>query len=145
VPLIIRPAGGGESRTSDALASSSLDLLPTVYDYAGIDIPENVRGRSLRPIVEGDTPSDWREAVFSETNLYCAGEGRMVRTSRYKYSTYFWGRYREVLTDMENDPGEMVNLAVERQYEPVLAEHRKLLRDWCELTGEQLNPRWGIQ
>ena len=42
----------------------------------------------------------------------------------------------EALYDLENDPGEMVNLAVRSIYADVLQQHRDLLRAWCERTGD---------
>ena len=49
--------------------------------------------------------------------------GRMVRSARYKYCVYNWGKYREQLFDLKADPGEMLNLAVEAQYRDVLSVH----------------------
>ena len=66
---------------------------------------------------------DWRTGVFSEN-----ARGRMVRTARYKYCWYKNGNPRDMLIDMEDDPGEMKNLAVDPKYAPVIAEHRELLR-----------------
>ncbi|MCK4855835.1 MAG: DUF4976 domain-containing protein, partial [Bacteroidales bacterium] len=63
----------------------------------------------------------------SETNL-----GRMVRSARYKYCKFKGGEPREMLIDMENDPGEMKNLAGMEEYEDVLAEHRGMLNEWTK-------------
>ena len=63
--------------------------------------------------------------VVSETDL-----GRMVRSARYKYCQYKGGEPREMLIDMEKDPGEMKNLAGIQEYENVLAEHRRMLDEW---------------
>ena len=63
--------------------------------------------------------------------------GRMVRTERYKYIVYSWGKHREQLFDLEADPGEMVNLAVEARHQGVLARHRELLAAWVEKTGDR--------
>jgi arylsulfatase A-like enzyme len=120
--------------------SNGLDIYPTICDYAGVDLPGDLNGRSLRPIIEGQTLKEWREYVVSETfanegNIKM--HGRMVRTRKYKYIVYSWGRYREQLFDMENDPGEMVNLAVESRYETILQQHRDLLADWIEKTDDR--------
>jgi len=63
-------------------------------------------------------------------DIMCCGrgydtQGRAVRTERYKYAVYDRGRYREQLFDLQADPGEMVNLAVESRYAHVLDEHRR--------------------
>ena len=54
----------------------------------------------------------------------------MVRSSKYKYVLYDKGKYREQLYDMENDRGEMRNLAVESEYAEILRQHREMLREW---------------
>jgi choline-sulfatase len=68
--------------------------------------------------------------------------GRMVCTQRFKYVVYSFGRHREQLFDRHNDPGEMVNLAVEARYARVLDEHRRLLWEWCHETGDRLDDHY---
>jgi arylsulfatase A-like enzyme len=60
---------------------SHVDVLPTVCDYAGITPPPDMRGTSLRPLLEGTHPDDWRDHVYSSFNY----TGRMIRSQRYKY------------------------------------------------------------
>ena len=70
------------------------------------------------------------ETIFHQT----AGTmGWSVRSPRYKYVLYHAGRNREMLYDMEADPGEMRNLAVESRYTAELQRHRDMLRQWMEL------------
>ena len=102
--------------------STGLDLMPTLCDYAGIDVPPGRTGRSLRPLAEGRDPGEWRSYVAAESQ-----NGRMVRTDRYKYCLYDSGAHREFLVDMETDPGEMNNLAADPAYAEILSQHRALL------------------
>lgn len=60
----------------------------------------------------------------------------MVRTDRYKYIVYDKGKRREQLIDMENDPGEMVNLADKPEYKSILNKHRTHMSEWCRLTRD---------
>ena len=59
------------------LISNGLDLLPTLCDYAGIEIPKDLPGMSLRSLAEGRNPDKWRDFVVSESQ-----NGRMLRTER---------------------------------------------------------------
>jgi len=120
------------------LVSNGLDLLPTLCDYAGIKTPEGLPGRSLRPLAKGKAV-EWRDFVVAESHY-----SRMLRTKRYKYCVYDSGSRREQLIDMENDPGEMKNLAGVEDYKDVLEEHRRLLRGWCEKTGDKIAARYVI-
>ncbi|UCG59743.1 MAG: sulfatase-like hydrolase/transferase [Phycisphaerales bacterium] len=119
------------------LVSNGLDLLPTLCDYAGIDAPEGLHGRSLRPVVEGRNVGQWRDFVVCESQ-----NGRMLRTSRFKYCIYDSGRDREQLTDLKNDPGEMENLADVPALKNVLDKHRRLLKDWVEKTGDRIASKY---
>lgn len=139
VPMIVSLPGVTRAGALDEhLVSMGLDLLPTVCDYAGIALPEGLTGLSLRELAEGREPATWRDAVYAETMISVGKKlaARMVRTNQFKYAVYEWGQYREQLMDLERDPGEMVNLAVESRYADVLQEHRRLLWEWCHATGD---------
>ena len=49
-----------------------------------------------------------------------------------------------MLTDMVADPGEMRNLALEPEFAPVLAEHRRLLKEWYQQNGENLDSKYVV-
>ncbi len=117
------------------LVSNGLDLLPTLCDYAGIETPEGLHGRSLRPLAEGTRTKDWRDFIVSESQ-----NGRMLRTDRFKYCIYDSGGHCEQLTDMKKDPGEMTNLAAvpARLSAGVLDKHRRLLKNWVDRTGDEI-------
>jgi choline-sulfatase len=115
------------------LVSNGLDLLPTLCDYAGVEVPKGLYGRSLRPLAEGKDTKQWRDFVVSESQ-----NGRMLRTHRFKYCIYDSGKHREQLIDLKRDPGEMKNLAEVNDYKDVLGKHRQFLRSWIERTGDRI-------
>ena len=59
-------------------------------------------------------------------------QGRMVRTDRYKYCVYEYGKQRESLVDMNEDPLETKNLAGQAEYRDTLHKHRALLQRFGE-------------
>jgi arylsulfatase A-like enzyme len=139
VPMIVAAPDVVRAGRSDGahLVSNGLDIYATVCDYAGVEAPEGSRGLSLRPTLEGTEAISWRDYVVGETtweNHNC--DGRVLYSDRYKYVAYSWGAYREQLFDLEQDPGEMVNLAVASKYNDTLQQHRDMLRAWCEKTGD---------
>lgn len=92
----------------------SYDFVPTVLDYVGIQ-PEvsELDAQSLRPVLTG--PAD---AADPERPVFCAigTAWPMVRRGRYKYCEHTYGREGEhrsepLLFDLQQDPGERVNLA----------------------------------
>jgi len=126
VPLLFSwPGHISENKTEAFHLVSGLDIMPTLCDYAGIKPPVNMRGRSLRSILEGNVLS-WGRTVVTEVS---SNTGRMVRTQRYKYITYKDDPV-EQLFDMTDDPGETKNLATGSKYASTLSEHRRILKDW---------------
>ena len=112
VPLIVKPpkgAGLRGVRNDEALSNVGLDLYATVCDYAGVTPdPGRYRGRSLRPVAEG-RQATLHDEVFVETLLPGPGmRGWSVVGPRYKYVLYQWGRNREALYDLQDDPGDAI-------------------------------------
>jgi arylsulfatase A-like enzyme len=142
VPLIVSPPGmRWPGRVdSDHLVSTGLDLIPTLCDFAGIPIPSQLPGQSIVPLVtQAESSGDWRESLVAEN------EGsRVLWSGQYKYAVYDHGQPREMLIDLEKDPGEMRNLAVETEYESELGRHRSLLQQWYVDYGQPLGGRFII-
>lgn len=132
VPLILsfkgRTAAGRVDRTH--LVCNGLDLIPTLCDYAGIEPPEDLQGKSLRPLAEGKTVDAWREDLLVENQI-----GYMVHTGRYKYAFYDSGARREMLLDLQTDPGEMKNLAGDPAYQEILRDLRRRLAEQLDRAG----------
>jgi choline-sulfatase len=133
VPFLMAGPGVEQGVDRKHLVSSSLDLIPTFCDFAGVEIPSDVHGYSLKTIAMGETPENWREFVISEN-----GKGRMVRSARYKYNLYKGGEPREMLVDLENDPGEMKNLATLAEYRDVMEAHRGMLYEWTKKVDDKM-------
>lgn len=105
------------------------DIAPTVLDFAGVAIPEVMQGRSMRPVVEGTPPEDWRESMFysyhedswSRSLVPGFNPGRYgtphrvtphrgVRTDRYKLIEYYKEDGYWELFDLREDPNELRNI-----------------------------------
>lgn len=134
VPLIIADPKASP-RVEKAHLVCGLDLMPTLLDYAGIPLPDSLEGRSLRPLVRGETVS-WRDYVTSENTIPAA---RMIRSTRYKYIAFAQGRVREQLFDMEQDPGELNNLVENAAALGELNKHRDFLKEWAAKTGDSFS------
>jgi choline-sulfatase len=125
VPMIVAwPGHVAENHVDRTHLVSGFDLAPTLCDYAGTAPPPDMRGLSLRPLIEGRGPA-WRDYVVAHSYVV----GRMVRSTRYKYIAY-QGSQTEQLFDMAGDPGETRNLAPDPAAAGPLAEHRRMLGQW---------------
>ena len=138
-----------KGETESRLISAGLDLFPTICDIAGIEPPEGLRGRSLRPFLANSPGIDeWRRYVVTELSLgswvdrYHVDtfpKARILRSEEYKYVVFDRGEIKEQLTDMHSDPGEMRNLATDPAFREVLELHRAYLREWIAETSDAFN------
>lgn len=104
IPLIVSQPGISAVGICPELTSNGLDLLPTVCDYAGVQPPTGLLGRSLRPLAEGRPSPFLHEFLPMENQI-----GRAVVTRKSKYMRYDEGAHREQLMNLEADPGETRN------------------------------------
>jgi arylsulfatase A-like enzyme len=95
----------------------TIDLAPTFIEVAGAKPPEQMQGRSLLPLMEGKTPSDWRHSFFVEyySDTVFPRMNKMgykaVRNDRWKYIHYVDQKEADELYDLQKDPYELHNLA----------------------------------
>lgn len=117
VPLIVRWPKAFPGGRSIAALAELIDVAPTLLDSAGLEIPEAMQGRSLLPVLRGQTEDTGKRAVVSEFLDSCNfSEGTDDRTravmsfdGRYKMVT-FRGHDLGELYDLEEDPGEFEDL-----------------------------------
>jgi arylsulfatase A-like enzyme len=116
VPLIIRDPRIGNQNTnrhSKALAGN-VDIPATILDLAGVDIPANMDGRSLLPILYQDSNQVRETLPLIQAWGPAATHSLGVVTRTHKYVYWMYGEEMtpvEEIFDLENDPFEMVNLA----------------------------------
>lgn len=141
VPLVIYdPTSDKGHGTRRSQMTLGIDMAPTICDFAGVEAPREMQGSSLKPLVHGESPDDWREAFFYE-HWFNAG-GRIapsegVRDRRWKYARYLKldrieegeARYEE-LYDLDTDPHETVNLVEDSRYAGVLERQRMAWKQW---------------
>ena len=101
----------------------NIDIPATILDYAGVAQPSVMQGRSMKPIVEGNPPADWRTAFLHhhpELGIVFANEG--VRTESFSYTRYPNNGNVKQLYDVTVDPYQRTNLAADPRYAAKLAE-----------------------
>ncbi|NUQ64621.1 MAG: sulfatase-like hydrolase/transferase [Pirellulales bacterium] len=145
VPLIVSWKGvTSAGRIDREHLVSTLDVLPTVCDYVGVQPPPRIRGASLRGVIEKpELPG--HEFVVSEMARGGQGDpGRsfMLRTKKYKYLSFpaAGANPIELLFDLDTDPNETKDLAGESPLARELERHRRLLAEWKTTTEEAKYP-----
>jgi arylsulfatase A-like enzyme/cytochrome c-type biogenesis protein CcmH/NrfG len=142
VPLIIHlPGRTGALTVGDPV--SLVDLMPTALAAAGVDIPSQVQGRSLLPILRGEK-EDRERTVYGETFLprihFNWSELRGAENIKY----HFIDAPRSELYDLAKDPGELRNLFAEKKAvgEEMRAKLMGLIRDYS--AGKELAEKTGL-
>ena len=100
-----------------------VDLVPTVGELTGFDLPKNLEGTSFAPLLVNPN-QPWKKAVFmvqSETE-------QMVRNRRFSYLEFGKGPVPAALFDLEKDPWETMNLAADPAYAKTRQEMAALLK-----------------
>jgi len=120
--------------------TESIDTIPTLLDLLGQKVPSVLEGRSLAGLLKGETPENWRDAVYWDFHYGGAvdqgyldrfGIDRndcvmsVIRTETHKLALFPGAP--DVLVDLQADPGEMKNLAGDPAYAGIEEELRKRL------------------
>ncbi|MDH5805151.1 MAG: DUF4976 domain-containing protein, partial [Gemmatimonadota bacterium] len=118
-PLIVRWPGVTEPGSQNSDLVQNLDFAETFLDMAGTDIPEVMQGASLVPLLRGETPTDWRDALyyqyFEYPGWHMVRRHYGIRTDRYKLIHYYEiGEWE--LFDLEQDPTELNNLIADPEH-----------------------------
>jgi len=127
VPLLVydpRAESKHRGLTLDQMALN-VDIAPTILELAHLNIPQQMQGRSLVPLLKGRKPR-WRTEFFYEHPFVhkTIAKSEALRTKRFKYARYIDYDYEE-LYDLENDPAETINLAKDEKYQKTLTSLRK--------------------
>jgi len=118
-PLLTEPAAASD------LLVANIDIAPTVLELAGLPIPDTMDGRSLVPILKGESNTEWRDHLLLEgwpINAAPIGNSpffQAIHTDRYVYVETEGDKSE--LYDLETDPYELHNLIDDSGYADVLA------------------------
>lgn len=139
-PRVIKPGSRTEAMTLN------VDFPSTFLDYAGVAIPEEMQGVSLRPIFEGTTPEGWRTSMYYRYWMHLDEHHNVyshygIRTHRHKLIYYYAealgtsGSIEEKrppeweLFDLEKDPYELRNVYSDPAYADTAAALKRELHD----------------
>jgi arylsulfatase A-like enzyme len=140
IPLMARFPGAIAAASVNESLVQNLDFAPTILDFAGVEAPADMQGRSLRPLLEGETPKDWRKSIYYHYYEYPGGHSVKrhygVRTSRYKLMHFYHDIDAWELYDLERDPNELNNVYDNPEMAGVVKELTTELRRLQEQYGD---------
>ena len=140
VPMIIRwPESLGIKANRGQVIKELVelrDILPTFLEVAGVDIPSEMDGMSMMPLIN-DKKKGWRKVLDMEHGqcYWKENSWTALTDNRYKY-IYYSVTGEEQLFDLEKDSGEKKNLAGISRYKNILAKWRQRMVDHLSDRGE---------
>jgi arylsulfatase A-like enzyme len=157
IPLIVRIPDGDMQLQRGAVVddfTEIVDILPTVLDIFGADIPRQCDGRTLAPFLFGQTPTNWRTEVHWEVDFrymdasagyappskaldinFDACIFSVIRDEHYKYVHF--ADLPPLLFDLEKDPDELHNLASHSSYRERVSAYMQKMLSWRMINDER--------
>ncbi len=140
VPLLVRYPRMVRPGTTNQEMVLNVDVAPTILDLSGIELPPEMDGKSLKPLLEGKgVPwrSDFLYEYYEYPAVHMIRKNRGIRTKRWKYIHYFEDPEEFELYDIQNDPNEVNNLYSNPAYTDVVAQLKEKM---IELRRELKDP-----
>jgi arylsulfatase A-like enzyme len=130
-PLLVSWPGKIKAGTRTDRLVSNLDFAETFLDIAQTEIPEDMQGKSIVPILKGETPENWREAhyyhYYEHPSEHDVRRHYGITTDRYKLIHFYYDLDQWEFYDLEKDPNEMQNRYGDTAYAEVQRElHNRL-------------------
>ena len=141
MPLVVRWPGAVEPGSVNNDLVSNVDFAETFLDMAGMaeNIPADMQGRSIVPLLRGNTPDDWRKTFYYHyyefPAVHSVAKHYGVRSDRHKL-IHFYQTGEWELFDLERDPEELQSVYDDPTYEDVIthlkAEIKRLQQELDE-------------
>ncbi len=149
MPFVIRYPKEINAGTKNNDLILNTDIGPLLLDYAGIDIPKSMQGRSFRHNLIGLTPPDWRTSMYYRYWMHQEHRPAHlgIRTKQFKL-IYFYGQpLREVggepatkptweFYNLEKDPKELLNAYDDPAYKQEITRLKSELLQLKEEVGD---------
>lgn len=131
-PLLVSWPGTVEPGSVNSDLVSNLDFAETFLDIAGAEIPDDMQGASLVPILKGEKPDEWRTShyyhYYEYPGWHMVHRHEGVYDGRYKLMNFYdldeWELY-----DLQTDPQEMQNQYSNRDYAQIVKRLRSELEN----------------
>jgi arylsulfatase A-like enzyme len=125
-PLVVRWPGKMTPGAVEGHIVSNIDFAPTFLEAAGVDVPADVQGRSIAPVLQGEAPSDWRKSFYYH---FYEDNDRDHRVARHDGVTngkakliHFYKLGEWELYDLEKDPHELISVYGKPEYAQLQAD-----------------------
>ncbi len=144
-PLLMRYPAGFKRKGKIHELVQNIDYAPTFLDYAGVPIPKDMQGVSLKPLLEKIQPPDhWRQSLYYHYYEFpCEHDTRRhygIRTANnYKLIHFYYDFDEWELFDLNKDPHEMHNVYHDPAYHHIVDSLKIQLTRLRAMYGDTLS------
>ena len=114
MPLIVKWPGVTKPDSRSVQMVQNLDYAQTFLEMAGAEIPSNMQGRSLVPILKNGKADDWRDSIYYHyyeyPSVHMIPRHYGIRTERYKLIHFYQFGNEWEMYDLKEDPDELTNI-----------------------------------
>ena len=112
---------------------TNIDFAPTLLELAGITTTQKMQGTSFVPVLEGNTPKDWQDAMYYHYYEFPFWHHVQphygIRTQKYTLAHFYYNIDVWELYDLEKDPNQMNNIYNDPNYASTIAELKVKLKN----------------
>ena len=112
---------------------TNIDFAPTLLELAGITTTQKMQGTSFVPVLEGNTPKDWQDAMYYHYYEFPFWHHVQphygIRTQKYTLAHFYYNIDVWELYDLEKDPSQMNNIYSDPNYASTIAELKVKLKN----------------
>jgi arylsulfatase A-like enzyme len=142
MPCLIRYPKAVKAGISIKSFGTNVDITPTLLEYAGVKIPSNIQGKSLKPLLEQqkNATKNWRKSVYYQYFEYPKWHRVLphygLRTERYKLIHFYYTEDMWEFYDLKKDPNELKNQYANPEYKNIIAKLKKELYKQQKAVGD---------
>lgn len=138
-PLLVRMPGGAKGDVDELV--QNIDYAPTFLELAGVDVPEDIHGVSLLPLLKGEKWSPNRKALYYHyyefPDEHAVRPHYGIRTERYKLIHFYGDMDVWEMYDLENDKNELNNIYNTEGTQQIADSLKSMLHELQVLYGEE--------
>ena len=133
MPFMVKYPGKIKARSVNEDIITNIDFAPTLLELAGISTTQKMQGTSFVPVLEGNTPKDWQDAMYYHYYEFPFWHHVQphygIRTQKYTLAHFYYNIDVWELYDLEKDPGQVNNIYNDPNYAEVTTELKLKLKN----------------
>ena len=140
MPFVIKWPEVVQPGSVDEHLIQNIDYAATFLEMAGAEVPEDIQGESLLPLLQGEENADWRSSLYYHyyefPSVHMVPRHYGIRTERFKLMHFYEFGEEWEFYDLEKDPDELKNLYGKPRYAKLIDQHKVELKELQERYEE---------